>query len=105
MQNLIIFNTSFYIVKSFVPTWKHWLKTKVLQGINAQAGHLKIEIFEMMITIDEEYQTFSVQWRCSTMREAEQLGGLLSEYYDRMSDVFGDSVTCFNSMMEKYDLT
>ena len=99
---MFVFNTTFSVKNTRLDEWRQWINNTYLPEIGALLLTNGVEIFEVMMTDQEDSRTFSVQWRCMFPDHLETINQKTTELYNRLPDLFGEDCLHFSTILKEY---
>lgn len=99
-----LFNTTFTVDDQVRDAWLRWMAGIYAPSMRAAAGDCPHELYAIDGTRQDGAQSYSSQWRCSTL---EQLGNLRATSASLCQDVvetMGDRCLGFSTLMRRLNI-
>lgn len=100
---MFIYNTTFVVNTNRIEQWKHWLNDTYFPAVGGLMVTNGIEVFEVMSIGDDVSKTFSVQWRCLTPDNVEEVNHASSNVLAMLPGLFGEDCLHFSSILRQFN--
>jgi len=98
---MFIFNTTFMIENSIIPSWKKWMNRNYMPTMKDLVKNLRVELYEVMAVIDEGNTNFSCQMQCSNPADMDTINKYNAILINNAKGEFGDKCLTFSSILKE----